>query len=63
MQSHDDRTDETRGKKTDRSAMPPKIDRAADIAEARARADRIRRSLEGRLHSDSAALLREDRNR
>jgi hypothetical protein len=33
------------------------------IAEARARADRIRRSLEGRRHSDSAVLIREDRDR
>ena len=33
---------------------------AADWREA---ADRIRRSLEGRVHSDSADLLREDRDR
>ena len=37
--------------------------RFVDIAEARARADRIRHGLEGRPHSDSAALLREDRDR
>ncbi len=38
-------------------------ERVVDIAEARARADRIRRGLEGRPHSDSAALIREDRDR
>ena len=38
-------------------------ERVVDIAEARARADRIRRGLEGRHHSDSAELLREDRDR
>jgi plasmid stability protein len=38
-------------------------ERVVDIAEARARADRIRKSLEGRPHSDSAALIREDRDR
>jgi plasmid stability protein len=38
-------------------------ERVVDIAEARARADRIRQSLEGRFHSDSAALIRDDRER
>lgn len=38
-------------------------ERFVDIAEARARAERISRSLEGRPHSDSAALIREDRDR
>jgi plasmid stability protein len=38
-------------------------ERVVDIAEARARAERISRSLEGRPHSDSAALIREDRDR
>ena len=39
------------------------LERVVDIAEARARAERISRSLEGRPHSDSAALIREDRDR
>jgi antitoxin FitA len=38
-------------------------ERFVDIAEARARAERISRALEGRSHSDSAALIREDRDR
>jgi plasmid stability protein len=38
-------------------------ERVFDIAEARARAERISRALEGRSHSDSAALIREDRDR
>lgn len=38
-------------------------ERVVDIAEARARAERISRSLEGGPHSDSAALMREDRGR
>jgi plasmid stability protein len=38
-------------------------ERSIDVAEARARAERISRSLEGRRHSDSAALIREDRDR
>lgn len=38
-------------------------ERVVDIAEARERAERISRSLEGRPHSDSAALIREDRGR
>ena len=38
-------------------------ERFIDIAEARARAERISRALEGRQHSDSAALIREDRGR
>lgn len=33
------------------------------MAEARAAADRIRKSLEGRHHTDSVRLLREDRDR
>lgn len=33
------------------------------LADARKLADRIRRSLEGRVHSDSVELLREDRGR
>lgn len=37
--------------------------RVVDIAEARARAERISRSLEGRPHSDSASLIRDDRDR
>ena len=38
-------------------------ERVIDITEARARAERISRSLEGRPHSDSAVLIREDRDR
>jgi plasmid stability protein len=38
-------------------------ERIVDIAEARARADRIRKCLEGRPHSDDAALIHEDRDR
>ncbi len=38
-------------------------ERVIDIAEARARAEHISRALEGRAHSDSAALIREDRDR
>jgi antitoxin FitA len=38
-------------------------ERVIDVAEARARAERISRSLEGRPHSDSAAMIREDRDR
>lgn len=38
-------------------------ERFVDIDEARARAERISRSLEGRPHSDSAVLIREDRDR
>ncbi len=34
-----------------------------DVAAARVLADRIRRKLEGRGHSDSADLIREDRDR
>jgi plasmid stability protein len=34
-----------------------------DLATARELADRIRRKLEGRPHSDSADLIREDRDR
>ena len=36
---------------------------AQKMAEFRARAERISRDLEGREHSDSAELLREDRAR
>jgi len=43
----------------ERAAAEPFI----DVAEARARAERISRALEGREHSDSAALIREDRSR
>ncbi|NIR46302.1 MAG: Arc family DNA-binding protein [Gemmatimonadetes bacterium] len=35
----------------------------ADVVEARAVADRIRRQLSGREHSDSADLVAEDRER
>ena len=38
-------------------------ERVIDIAEARARAERISHSLQGRAHSDSAVLIREDRDR
>lgn len=38
-------------------------DRVIDIDEARARAERISRELEGRPHGDSAAMIREDRDR
>jgi plasmid stability protein len=38
-------------------------ERVFDITEARARADAIRASLEGQEHSDSAAMIREDRSR
>lgn len=37
--------------------------RQFDVATARDLTDRIRRKLEGRPHSDSAALIREDRGR
>lgn len=36
---------------------------AADASEARALASRLRRRLSGRAHTDSAALLAEDRQR
>ena len=39
------------------------LERVIDIAEARARAERISRSLQGRAHSDSVALIRADRDR
>lgn len=38
-------------------------ERVVDIEVARARAEKISRSLEGRTHSDSASLIREDRDR
>ncbi len=38
-------------------------ERVVDIVAARANADAIRASLEGQVHSDSAALIREDRDR
>jgi plasmid stability protein len=38
-------------------------ERVVDVLEARARAERLRHGLEGRPHSDSAALIREDRER
>jgi plasmid stability protein len=38
-------------------------ERVVNISEARERAERISRSLVGRPHSDSAALIREDRDR
>jgi hypothetical protein len=38
-------------------------ERVVDVTEARERAERISRSLEGRPHGDSAALIREDRDR
>jgi plasmid stability protein len=37
--------------------------RQVDVATARARADAMRRKLAGRPHSDSAELIREDRER
>jgi plasmid stability protein len=37
--------------------------RQVDLATARDLADRVRRKLEGRVHSDSAELIREDRDR
>jgi antitoxin FitA len=39
------------------------VSRQVDVATARDLADRIRSRLEGRLHSDSAELIREDRER
>jgi plasmid stability protein len=39
------------------------VSRQVDIATTRDLADRIRRKLEGRPHSDSAELIREDRDR
>ena len=39
------------------------VSRQVDVATARNLADRIRGRLEGRLHSDSAELIREDRER
>ncbi len=38
-------------------------ERIMDLASIRARADAIRLTLEGRSHSDSAAMIREDRSR
>ena len=38
-------------------------ERVFDIAEARERAERISRSLEGRHHADGVALIRDDRGR
>jgi hypothetical protein len=63
MQNRDDRAGKLPSVRSDHPAMPPEADRVADIAEARVRAERIRRGLEGRTHSDSAALIREDRDR
>ena len=37
--------------------------RQVDITTARELAERVRRKLEGRPHSDSAALIRQDRDR
>jgi plasmid stability protein len=39
------------------------VSRQVDMATSRDLADRIRRRLEGRSHSDSADLIREDRDR
>jgi plasmid stability protein len=39
------------------------VSRQVDMATARDLADRIRRRLEGSPHSDSAELIREDRDR
>ncbi len=39
------------------------VSRQVDVARSRDLADRIRRKLEGRPHSDSAELIREDRDR
>ena len=39
------------------------VSRQVDVATARELADRIRGRLEGRLQSDSAELIREDRER
>jgi antitoxin FitA len=39
------------------------VSRQVDVVAARDLADRIRRKLEGRPHSDSAELIREDRDR
>lgn len=39
------------------------VSRQVDVASARRLAGRIRRKLEGRPHSDSAKLIREDRER
>jgi plasmid stability protein len=39
------------------------VSRQVDVATTRDLADRIRRTLEGRPHSDSAELIREDRER
>jgi antitoxin FitA len=39
------------------------VSRQVDMATARDLADRTRRRLEGRPHSDSAELIREDRDR
>jgi plasmid stability protein len=38
-------------------------ERVVDITEARAQAEQISGSLEGRSHSDSACLIRKDRSR
>lgn len=37
--------------------------RVVDVEQARARAEKISRFLENRPHSDSAGMIREDRNR
>ena len=39
------------------------VSRQVDVATSRDLADRIRHKLEGRTHSDSAELIREDRER
>ncbi len=39
------------------------VSRQVDVATSRDLADQIRRKLEGRPHSDSAELIREDRER
>ena len=39
------------------------VSRQVDVATSRDLANRIRRKLEGRPHSDSAGLIREDRDR
>jgi plasmid stability protein len=39
------------------------VSRQVDVATSRDLAERIRRKLEGRTHSDSADLIRQDRER
>lgn len=52
-----------KGKEDDGAESRDDGEHARKMTEFRARAERISRDLEGREHSDSAELLREDRAR